>query len=239
MGDSAQVGSAPRTFALALENRGPRCGPYKSRAAESRGREMRNLTRIIGWLFRGLAVLSLLLCIATAALLVRSYFRWDSWDQFSIDPGPEYARDIFAESDDGLLCVGRQWILQHDEGSSGIGARGFGHQEEAERPMTVTWNFADPEGSCWSHFGMCIEVTPPPIWRPHLHDVRVIIPIWPAVLLFSILPLVEIGYMRRRRRRNYRKSHGMCLVCGYDLRATPDRCPECGTVPPKGKSNPT
>jgi hypothetical protein len=54
------------------------------------------------------------------------------------------------------------------------------------------------------------------------------VPHWAVVALSAVLPIV---WSVRRVRRRRRSEGPLCRTCGYDLRATPDRCPECGAVP--------
>jgi hypothetical protein len=55
------------------------------------------------------------------------------------------------------------------------------------------------------------------------------VPYWAVTGLFAAPPLLALRLWRRRLRRQ-RRSRGQCERCGYDLRATPDRCPECGAA---------
>jgi hypothetical protein len=62
----------------------------------------------------------------------------------------------------------------------------------------------------------------------------------PLQYIFALgLPMPVLWLIARRKQSiNDRwKAEGRCLECGYDLQSTPDRCPECGTIPPKNKIN--
>jgi len=56
---------------------------------------------------------------------------------------------------------------------------------------------------------------------------RLTVPFWSLLVLTAILPLNRLRLIFRRRAR---RRIGLCPACGYDLRASPQRCPECGTA---------
>jgi hypothetical protein len=67
-----------------------------------------------------------------------------------------------------------------------------------------------------------------PSWTPPAIAFRCFLPIWYILPLLLIAPAwrgFSIWRHYRRRRAN------VCRKCGYDLRGSPQLCPECGTVP--------
>ena len=61
---------------------------------------------------------------------------------------------------------------------------------------------------------------PPTLWER----------VWPWLFAFGPQSLFIFWYVliRWRQMRRERRAVGFCASCGYDLRATPQRCPECG-----------
>ena len=69
------------------------------------------------------------------------------------------------------------------------------------------------------------------MYNEHHESFSLLIPYWAVALLALVLPLAYCP--RRLRRLSGRRAGNICSACGYDLRATPDRCPECGKIPVK------
>jgi hypothetical protein len=74
-------------------------------------------------------------------------------------------------------------------------------------------------------------------WEYNGDDRRqIVLSWWLPILIFSLLPsrwLFQLGFSIRRWRRQRK---GLCRQCGYDLRASKEKCPECGTPVPAASS---
>lgn len=63
------------------------------------------------------------------------------------------------------------------------------------------------------------------------------LPYWVPALFTALLPTIWLAGARHRLRAR-RQRLNLCPRCGYDLRASPDRCPECGAEAIDNSLNP-
>jgi hypothetical protein len=174
---------------------------------------VRRLGRI---LLHALTILSLGLALASAVLWVRSYSRADYLRR--VQPARPGAESLFVylASGDGGAWVGvgfysPQW-------AAGIGPEVWYRHTSHQTPIRYAG------GSAANRWGFGYESVHIPDWRYR----GITFPLWLATALFAALPITRLALLVRRRRR---RVEGHCRECGYDLRATPERCPECGAAP--------
>jgi hypothetical protein len=161
-------------------------------------------------LFTILSVLSLVLCFGTTVLWIHSYFR-----AAGASYGDTEHYSIRSERGHVELWTYRPY------GFAGEFRYGTWPAKPRSELKELAASWRGVGTSVWFlGFAFVAREVPPTVFR------AIAIPHWFLALFFAVLPVL---YLRARLRSRRRHRIGLCRRCGYDLRATPDRCPECGT----------
>jgi hypothetical protein len=189
-------------------------------------------------LFNLLTALSLLLCVAVAALWVRSYWHWDGIYRAEMSLGGMTWVSKSFRSSSGMLWtdswrgsyLDRSIALYEWQTLQRIRKEAALRSGDSATVRPDAWTYSDvlprtavtAEESFGIHYVRTRDQMTPGIVHSSFHAG---IPHGLVVALAMILPAVRAwSWLRRRHRHRV----GLCLQCGYDLRATPGRCPECG-----------
>ena len=176
------------------------------------------MKRALRILLNSLTVLSLLICLATVVMWVRG-----NWF-FEVLSHRE-------ESSVWTLRIGMAHASLECERGPSPGPFGFSRASyTADFESFEKFAFLDRSRTTvidgdWRHVGFSYH-SERHTWQGvrTTFSTRIGISYWLIVLLKLILPAWRIRLRKRHR-------PGVCPKCRYDLRATPDRCPECGTIP--------
>lgn len=96
------------------------------------------------------------------------------------------------------------------------------------QPLGVGWTASVYAARAGFEYGRGTYEGPSWWWQRKVGFVRLGVPHVLIVVLLGVLPA---GVVRRWRQRRGWWEAGRCVGCGYDLRGTPRRCPECGRTP--------
>jgi len=134
------------------------------------------------------------------------------------------ALGCFAISTGGVVTVGFENVDWMSAGTISSSVT-FPQSGSASGFDYETWRMPSPN---WEGFWATQYVDWQPQYRNHQYLVRVP---WPWFYVPTLV-IAAASYLlwRRVKVKEYRRIHGLCPVCGYDLCATPAQCPECGTA---------
>jgi hypothetical protein len=216
--------------------------------ARSAGRRLRRgrIAPVRRRLLHLLYAFSLLLSVAVVALWVRSSWVQDSVEYRTASPSQRRYRVYEISSVSGVvevLCG--TTIVEHPEAldlfvhDAGLGlkySRSHPDRDDAE-------DVGGP--SVWDRLGFKKETdhetstvtrfrrnprSAEDLGRRTTDQLLVVFPYWLPWLIFLAGGWPLIGRFARRATARIARPSNRCRQCGYDLRATPDRCPECGAV---------
>jgi hypothetical protein len=204
---------------------------------------MASVKRSLRTVINLLTAVSLLLGTAVAVLWVRSYRPTQSqprdvchrisgleWLEFGSDAGELHA----------LRAVGFEVSVNPPTEQLRLRVA-LGKNHEALIPVESMLPLVSSQGLIDSrHAGYLLNFE-----RGHVSSTSSIRPVpnvWPTyqlltlghglvVAFFSLFPVTRVVAWGVRRVGARRGVPGRCSNCSYDLRATPERCPECGAVP--------
>ena len=171
--------------------------------------------------FSLLAALSFLLCLIVTAAWIRSYFARDEWTN------RRGAVQRMVHSDFGRVGYSiyhfdpppgadHRWRWRRAQPDRTAAAAGM---HEDHQVLGVGWHVRS-NGRIYEGPGRNLHLAAREWWAPHL-------------MVITVLGILPVLWAFRRQRRNRPRPQalveGLCPNCGYDMRETPDRCPECGT----------
>lgn len=188
--------------------------------------------RIVRLLFAGVAAFSLLLSAADAVIWARGSreFPNGGWAEDGLTYYSPYALPFLPK-----LPKTPQRPWEQLEFASSDSFLTISHQPEPIAPSgRWSWviglrvrsyysnSWRRPDAPLASRLGLF------PLYRVR-NSFCVVLPQWLLFLALSS-PLMAwlLVYGLRARRRRFRRARGLCDACGYDLRSSGDRCPECG-----------